>query len=134
MVEVERTIHKLAQEGTPELQGEVVWRVARCAPLFPKLRPPLVIILTACQCDQTVNSRGLVVWLGPVQVWVTTSHRRVIFSRFAHLHCPLDCGMSAFGYSTTAGWVSSLMCTMAIANVLAALQHMSLCRLGRHDP
>ncbi|EIE20084.1 hypothetical protein COCSUDRAFT_57806 [Coccomyxa subellipsoidea C-169] len=29
MVEVERTIHKLAQEGTPELQGEVVWRVAR---------------------------------------------------------------------------------------------------------
>ena len=31
MVEVERTIHKLAQEGTPELQGEVVWRVARSA-------------------------------------------------------------------------------------------------------
>ncbi len=29
MVEVERTIQRLAEEGTPEQQGHVIWRVAR---------------------------------------------------------------------------------------------------------
>ncbi|EIE20080.1 hypothetical protein COCSUDRAFT_48597 [Coccomyxa subellipsoidea C-169] len=47
MVEVERTIHKLALEGTPELQGEVVWRVARSLLCWVKLRP--------CACRVTYS-------------------------------------------------------------------------------
>jgi len=31
MVEVERTIQRWAEEGTPEMHGQVIWRVARWA-------------------------------------------------------------------------------------------------------
>lgn len=31
MVEVERTIQRFAEEGTPEMHGQVIWRVARWA-------------------------------------------------------------------------------------------------------
>ncbi|KAK9901282.1 hypothetical protein WJX75_004086 [Coccomyxa subellipsoidea] len=81
MVEVERTIHKLAQEGTPELQGEVVWRVARVywetRALYRRHTSGLGIVGLAVQSEWP-NLRADLVELvapNPPRVKIETCHR-----------------------------------------------------------